>query len=325
LTTTRTPLTDVVTQALVQDHLSPVIATALSIDVFLRTPLTPGAHAKRGQSMLDSWNDALAQALASRGIDDTLPLALPLEELNGGISPAPRVFFNTTDADTGFGEWFSNGADGALLSSFDRQPVPDPRMTVGLAVLHSARFPYATPAGAYHEGGLDHRLVDGGYADNSGARTLNAQVLGNRSDTYTPVDDLVLLDIDGNPPEPGASKIAPRCIKPTDAAESTIPTALLALLQARAARAKEAVNELEQALPACGKQPCLPIQIGPAPSHAKANDRHDDPACDQIENERTIPLGWYTGPGTSQLMALSSKARVQEVCALAGVSCNALR
>jgi hypothetical protein len=328
-----TPLTDVVTKALVQDHLSPVIATALSIDVFLRTPLTPGAHAKRGQSMLDSWNDALVEALEPHDInsdskDWNLPLGLPLVELNGGLSPAPRVIFNATDADSGSGMWFSNGAGGLRLSNFTRESNPDPRMTVGQAVLHSARFPYATPAGTYSEGGKAFRLVDGGYADNSGARTLYAQVLAKAKDDYPNVGDLVLLDIDGNPPEPSASDIAKQCHKSKGDTESSIPTALLALLQARAARAKDAVNELANGLPGCKSLSCLsPVQISAAPSQAQTqpNGRHDDPACDQIENERTIPLGWYTGPGTSQLMAVSSKAKVQQVCKLAHVECKELR
>jgi hypothetical protein len=35
----------------------------------------------------------------------------------------------------------------------------------------SARFPYLTPAGSYDRGGQKHRLVDGGYFDNSGIET----------------------------------------------------------------------------------------------------------------------------------------------------------
>jgi hypothetical protein len=327
-----TPLTDVVTKALVQDHLSPVIAKALSVDVFLRTPLTPYAYARRGQAMLNSWNDALVEALEPHDISSNVqdwdfPLGLPIDQLNGAITPAPRVYFNTTDADTGFGKWFSNGAGGEALSNFDRRS-PVPRMTVGQAVLHSARFPYATPAGAYDDAGQARRLVDGGYADNSGARTLLAQVLATDAQTMPDRDDLVLLDINGNPPAADNSETASTCAKRAAATESSIPTALLALLQARAARADDAVRELAHALPACrqndSNHKCLtPLQIGPEPDEQAS--RNSEPDCDQIENTRTIPLGWYTGPGAAQLVAQSAKAKVQDVCDRAHVACRSLR
>lgn len=328
-----TPLTDVVTKALVQDHLSPVIATALSIDLFLRTPLTPNADAKRGQAMLDSWNDALVEALEPHDVSTNVndwdyPLGLPLAELTGDLSPAPRVYFNTTDADTGSGKWFSNSADRNAMSNFDRH-APEPRMSVGQAVLHSARFPYATPAGAYDDGGTPRRLVDGGYADNSGARTLLAQVVGSTSKDVPDRDDLVMLNINGNPPEAGIGKTESTCAKVAANTESSIPTALLALLQARAARADDAIHELANALPACepgaavGPACIAPFQIGPEPDRTAG--RQTDQNCDQIENTRAIPLGWYTGPGASQLVAQSAKAKVHDVCARAHVKCYALR
>lgn len=66
---------------------------------------------------------------------------------------------------------------------------------------------------------------------------------------------------------------------------------------------------------------CLvPIQLRPETNHATR--RQNDLDCDQIDNARTAPLGWYTGPGASQLVAHSSKASVKDVCKLADTLCN---
>jgi hypothetical protein len=332
-------LTDYVTAALVKDHLSPVIAKLLSRDIFFRTHATPPTFATRGQALLDSWDDALAQALEPNATEPVHPLGELLANLDGGIQPMPRVFFNTTDADTGRNEWFSNGApkpnrDASNYSSF---PVSQAKgtfgMSVGQAILHSARFPFVSPAGSYMVDKVGHRLVDGGYADNSGTQTLLSEVIKSAKAAYG--ENIVLLDINGNPPDPD-----PKSIQPADAQGkdddaqpklSSLATAVLALLQARSAHAENAVVMLGKELPECkkaaGGAACpTPIQLSLERvrdvqcGNSTSND--NKLTCQQVEKARTAPLGWYTGAGASRLVAKSSWDGANKACEKAKIQCQ---
>jgi hypothetical protein len=312
---TKTPLTDVVARALGQDHLSPVIARTLSLD------LVPFTDPARGQAILDSWNDALADALklARPGHDDDfdVPLAMKLADLSGGISPKPLVFFNTTDADNGNIVWFSNGAPSSsfLDSSADG-------LMVGQAVLHSARFPIVTPAGEFMQGKTTHRLVDGGYADNSGAQTLRDQLERvNRRDW----SKVALIDIDGNPPAVFTVRNSGQDYQCEGDKQSVIPTALLALLQARSAHADQAVMRLADELPACtdstdstDKTHCLqPVRLSAA---LDDNEKLSvERQCDQLKRARTAPLGWYTGNETAATVAEAAYRTADDLCRRAGL------
>lgn len=322
---TKTPLTDVVARALGQDHLSPVIARTLSLD------LVPFTDPARGQAILDSWNDALADALKivpalaeavkhpPPGHDDDFdaPLAMKLADLSGGISPKPLVFFNTTDADNGNIVWFSNGANSAASSSFGDSSADE--LMVGQAVLHSARFPIVTPAGEFKQGKTTHRLVDGGYADNSGAQTLmdqRARVNGGKS------SNVVLIDIDGNPPAVFTIHKSGQDHECKPDKQLAIPTALLALLQARSAHAEQAVKRLADALPACtdstDKAHCLqPVRLSaPLDDNEKLSVERQ---CDQLKRARTAPLGWYTGNETAATVAEAAYRTADDLCRRAGL------
>ncbi|BAO91508.1 patatin-like phospholipase family protein [Caballeronia cordobensis] len=319
---TKTPLTDVVARALGQDHLSPVIARTLSLDLF------PLGDPERGQAILDSWNDALADALKIApalaeavkhpppGHDDDFdaPLAMKLADLNGGISPKPLVFFNTTDADSGNIVWFSNGAPS---SSFDATSANG--LMVGQAVLHSARFPIVTPAGEFMQGDTQHRLVDGGYADNSGAQTLSNE-LGRVNGKS--LSDVTLIDIDGNPPAVFTVRNSGQDHPCEGGKQSAIPTALLALLQARSAHAEQAVKRLPEALPACTSSTdnahCLePVRLSAA---LEENETLSvERQCAELKRARTAPLGWYTGNETAATVALAAYKTTGDLCLRAGV------
>lgn len=320
---TETPLTDVVARALGQDHLSPVIARTLSLD------LVPFTDPARGQAILDSWNDALADALKIApalaeavkhpppGHDDDFdaPLAMKLADLSGGISPKPLVFFNTTDADKGNIVWFSNGAPSSSFLDSSANG-----LMVGQAVLHSARFPIVTPAGEFMQGKTTHRLVDGGYADNSGAQTLmdqRARVNGGKS------SNVVLIDIDGNPPAVFTIHESGQDHECKGDKQSVIPTALLALLQARSAHAEQAVKRLADELPACtdstDKTHCLqPVRLSAAlDDNEKLSVKVQ---CDQLKRARTAPLGWYTGNETAATVAEAAYRTADDLCRRAGLN-----
>jgi hypothetical protein len=62
-----------------------------------------------------------------------------------------------------------------FFQSWDRQLDPIQPVTLGMAVLDSARFPYISPTGQLASPGLGTwgHLVDGGYADNTGALAID--------------------------------------------------------------------------------------------------------------------------------------------------------
>ncbi|CAD6514460.1 hypothetical protein ACFQ3P_04620 [Paraburkholderia sabiae] len=320
-----TPLTDVVTEALVQDHLSPSIARMLSVDLL---PLVPP---QRGMAMLDSWNDALVGALKNappvRGDKAYAPrvtLAVRLGQLGGAILPPPRVYFNTTDADSGARRWFSNFSPNAESTSGGNVTALEwSGVTVGEAVLDSARFPVISPAGAFppdyqREKVLPRRLVDGGYADNSGAQTL----LDESRLWDTGSAPKVMLDINGNPPEAADDPYVTRVCRHKQPAPSHVPTSLLALLSARSAHALDGVVRLSRQIGLCApgeaSQACLhPVQFDLEKVYGVVTA--DDPHCDEVRNAQLAPLGWYTSSASSVMLRRSSDITVQQVCDLAGI------
>lgn len=335
---TDTPLTRVVTQALVQDHLSPAIAELLSFD------LLPFSSPQRGIAMLNSWNDALIDALkasppakAINGYEPQATLAMRLWQLDGEISPAPHVYFNTTDADTGERTWFSNMPRGQQTSADVPKNYDISLMTLGDAVLHSARFPIISPAGAFpsSEESAPHRFVDGGYADNSGAQTLVDRMFEIDPDKKArPVS----LDINGNPPDAREATLMTFVCPPKQTEQklgqddraapaasqksSRVPTSILALLSARSAHAFDSAYQLSCKTGGCSGgtawQHCLhPVQMNPESSYG-IKDKND-PRCEYVSKAPIAPLGWYTSQGSSTLIAQSARAAVDRVCQSAGI------
>lgn len=298
------PLTKVVSSALVQDHLSPAIARAVSID------LLPPIHPRRGQALLDSWNDALQEALKRDGLmgneEPDITLALPLGKLDGAISPKPKVFFNATNADSGKIVSFSN---------------ENPKMSstlVGLAVLHSARFPIVSPPGAYQVDGegREERLVDGGYADNSGALTLS-HAMSER------LASLNLIDIDGNPAEActkASNEDSPCEVSPAD---SAIPTAVLALLRARSAHADLAENDLAQSVQGRDSSQADSPRVIYATFEPKVAENGTSDHPEPAKEIHVASLGWYVGTRSAYWLAKSARENGLKLCkAVTGKQCT---
>jgi hypothetical protein len=184
------PLTILVFNTLAQDHLSNALAGMLTSDLF-----RPGGDASRGQALLDSWQNAALSALASGQPSPPAArmFATPLEEADAGVPDAPPLLlFSATDADTGERVIFSN-AKWQPHSAYKSMPI-------GVAALHSARFPVISPAGAVRDAGKWIRVVDGGYFDNSGAATLR-QMLGEARANQTFTGTVVAARINGNAAE----------------------------------------------------------------------------------------------------------------------------
>jgi hypothetical protein len=323
--TEHTPLADIVTGALVQDHLSPVISRMLAVDA----PHLWGSPV-RGQALLDSWNGALIRSLQARfegrPADDFAAFALPMAALTGGLATPPAVYFNATDADSGHIVWFGN-AQGGVAATHGQPPGPV-QLSVGQAVLHSARFPIVTPAGALASPWHDQRtarLVDGGYADNSGTTTLFDTFVSS-ANTQPRV-----INIDGNPNPDGP------CEK--DSGNPPLLTAVRGLLQARTAHAARAVERLARRTDA----PLVSVQLdlaealsreprraprSAAPEGTDAARREgtegakgapvrsgrEIDVCRRVARAQQAPLGWYMSYEAAAVVAKSAEFGVERIC-----------
>lgn len=303
-----TPLTDLVTKTLVQDHLSPAIARMLAIDA----PHLPGSPV-RGQALLESWQSAIAEALSARqpaGAAKPPGFALRLGRLTGGLVPPVQAYFNATNADTGHILWFSNQAKGLAGDNLGGAVTEVGEMTVGQAVLHSARFPIVSPAGAFRPAGApaSARLIDGGYADNSGTTTLlhAFQARPLAASGQTPV----FIDIDGNPPD--------ESICYSTSGTPPLLTGVRGLLQARAAHATLAVKHLSEAM---HMAPLLVrIDLEQVYGVLPGPQARDSPACEKVRRAQQAPLGWYVSYGAATTIALSAQFGVDRVIAALGTS-----
>ncbi|HEY0859279.1 MAG TPA: hypothetical protein VGE16_19580, partial [Albitalea sp.] len=240
-----------------------------------------------------------AEAREAASDDTPLALAQRLGALSGGLAPPALVYFNATDADSGHIVWFSNRNGGEVRSHFPAAPAAAPDVTVGQAVLHSARFPIVSPAGAWGP----QRLVDGGYADNSGTTTLLRVVLDDKPHGSAQPR---LINIDGNPP--GESE----CVRETD--KPPILTAVRALLQARTAHADLAVQQFKQAVPGRSVDVVLDLE-------KTLTDPAQGERCEQLRRAHQAPLGWYVSYNAAKTMAASVDHGALQICAVLGEAC----
>ncbi len=151
-------------EVLSHDYLAPTIARLLGTDLpqqFLPFPILPD----RGSAMEKSWEQSWKKVSEDA-------LSRPFLEL--GLPHRPLLFLNGTEVETGRRVIFSpvripphgdfqNAEDGIDLAGGD--------LSTSAAAHLSARFTYVSPAGTLWSGGSVHRIVDGGYFENSGAAT----------------------------------------------------------------------------------------------------------------------------------------------------------
>jgi len=159
------PISTRVYGILAQDHLSVTLATMLTRDLW------PWGDAKRGQALLDSLQAAARDVLQQYdGRESRQAFAIQLRNINAGLARKPILMFTATDADSGKRIVFLNSEPASSNIIKDIRVAKD--VQVGVAALHSARFPLISPAGRVAIGDDERRAVDGGYFDNSGAATL---------------------------------------------------------------------------------------------------------------------------------------------------------
>jgi hypothetical protein len=175
--------------AIVEDHLSPVIARALFFDLPLTFFPWRFSPADRARALIQSFqNQSQPDDLLSKSVRDAwsesgnTPLLISVAT---DVSKGQRFIFSPLTPGGSLAEWFPNGA---VESSIEfSQPGPD--VSVGDAAIASARFPWLTATGrleAYQ--GSFRLLADGGYFENSGAettteifRTIRAHALETQS------------------------------------------------------------------------------------------------------------------------------------------------
>ncbi len=153
-------------EVLSHDYLAPTIARLLGTDLpqqFLPFPILPDRGSAMEKSWEESWKNVSEDALSR-----------PFLEL--GLPHRPLLFLNGTEVETGRRVIFSpvripphgdfqNAEDGIDLVGGD--------LPTSAAAHLSARFTYVSPAGTLRSGGAVHRIVDGGYYENSGAATAS--------------------------------------------------------------------------------------------------------------------------------------------------------
>lgn len=287
-------LGELVEDVLRRDHLSPVVARMLTVD------LLPFVTPRRGQALLDSWDEAIRTAPSSHlRLGPTEGLAMPLAGLTGGISPVPLVLFNATDAANGKIVWMSNRGRWGRQADKGGSPLD---IQLGQAVLHSARFPLVSPVGRLMEPRDESvLLVDGGLSDVSGATTLARQVSAPPH----------WISIDGNFDRPSCDQGAP-------AAGLKTWSTLNALLALRVNQASLGIERMsEKGAPILAK-----LDFDEMLATAKP-----DPVarCAAIAKMHMAPLGWYMSVRSAEDMKQAIRDAARKACDQLGELCGPAR
>ena len=167
------------TAALGGDFLSPAVAGLLFYDAVQRVVPVPFHVLDRSRGLENAFERAFDPA-------DGAPFRHTLRALGRGNAMTPMVFLNTTVVEDGRRAIASNVDVREFVDVYDLEcfNLPEAQApttsTISLAgaVHNSARFTYVSPAGRISRlgncsgDGVDARLVDGGYFENSGAATL---------------------------------------------------------------------------------------------------------------------------------------------------------
>jgi hypothetical protein len=149
-----------------------------------------------------------------------------------------------------------------------------------------------------------HRLVDGGYADNSGTKTLLL--------VLKPTPQSRLVNIDGNPPEGDCKALLAKAGEADD--QPPMITAVGALLKARIAHANRAVDEFKTAVSWRAVDLVLDLEKTISESDPKLR-------CEKLGRLHPPPLGWYMSASAARDMAKSVAVSKQMLCEALGDAC----
>ncbi|MGB5082669.1 MAG: hypothetical protein WBO23_18235 [Burkholderiales bacterium] len=302
-------------EVLSRDYLSPLSASLLYRDLlqwFIPVALLPG----RAQTLETAWERGVAEITGTRMFGESFAsLGRP------GQTPWPALLLNATRSENGR----------RLVAStvrIDKEPAfklaRDQLIELGYdirlssAAHNSARFPYVSPAGSWHEGkGEDKtagkilgRVQDGGLFENYGAVTaleilqLAEQRLGKR---YTPV----VVQITSDPSLPADLAPSPDGRVKNIAYEAL--TTLRTLFSTRVAHGEEAAVRLKEWAESRGRY-----------VHFRM--------CDHTREELDPPLGWalskhatktiegylFDAPGKAASCRAENQENVKQLCGLLG-------
>ena len=183
LSGTAGPIEKTLRSALVDDHLSPLIAATLFTDFTQRFLPFRIAGFDRARALEKSFEASLASKSGNR-----LDLTTRFSKQWTTAGSTPALLLNTTDAATGMRYLIAPFDVPAMNPAVDDRSVDNypiwaknADLRLSTAAVTSARFPFVTPAALVPSAAADAsdkdrtlrstRLVDGGYMDNSGVET----------------------------------------------------------------------------------------------------------------------------------------------------------
>lgn len=158
-------------EILQHDFLAPAVVKLLTTDVL--AAFVPGMEPQRGDVLRSAWETVAKRAL---GID---PFAATFDSLwlNDPEYRQPGLFLSSTHVKSGARVITGNVViiGPPFIQAWDRQFATVRPVSLGDAVLDSARFPYVSPTGHLKSPilGIWGHVVDGGYIDNSGALVID--------------------------------------------------------------------------------------------------------------------------------------------------------
>jgi hypothetical protein len=192
------------------EFLSPTIASVLTSDVIIGSqPFSLGIPSDRSRALMDEFDAAFRNQLGIRP-DEKDPLRIPLSqlspfEIDSKNSPVGPEFF-----------WIANATNVATGSQVLLTDLPLSTTRTGLETLRgqsqgaeisgltamscSSRFPLITssavlPVGNPVQGRPHLRLVDGGYAENTGIRSLLEVFRAVEHSAYAPFCRFFILSV----------------------------------------------------------------------------------------------------------------------------------
>jgi predicted acylesterase/phospholipase RssA len=231
-----------------RDYLSPLSANLLYRDLlqrFIPVSLLPD----RAQTLETAWERGFAEVTGTQTFSESFAsLGLP------GKTPWPALFLNATRSENGrriIASTVRIDNEPAFKLAKDQLDVLGYDVRLSSAAHNSARFPFVSPAGSWHEGkGEDRtagkilgRVQDGGLFENYGAVTaleilqLAEQRLAKR---YTPV----VIQISSDPTLP--ADLAPSPEGPVKNFAYEALTTLRTLFNTRVSHGEEAAVQLKE-------------------------------------------------------------------------------
>ena len=156
-----------------QDQLSPVLAKMFYADVLNDFWPVPVENFDRAIALEKTWEHSYN--VAFKGPNDRNIFSSDFVNA-GQTNPSPAWFINTTEVETGLQCYLSNVNASRFLFAKDRDLLQNKvrgSINYSTAVNFSSRFPLFSPSAALRQNDdQTYHYVDGGYVENTGAKTM---------------------------------------------------------------------------------------------------------------------------------------------------------